>query len=558
MLLFRDDVRTVSAAVLRCELLDALRRTQHPEGLVRLLLLAGELETALADLRSASGPPAQAITDEVAQAWLGGSRLDEDRLERRLTTLALPSELTRRRPEGFAYYALAPSSYAAVVSRRDPRSPTVVVGIRSIGTTLSAVVRAALRLRSVVSERITVRPEGHPWDRVCNFGPCEAAFVHAWRDAHFLVLDEGPGISGSSFLAVGERLERAGVSARRIEFITSHDVDARRLQAPGAVQRWSRFTATTAAPSAAPRQGVEMSAGKWRSSVYLYPAQYPATWQAMERRKILAAGSLVKFIGYSPYGDEPLKRGEVLADAGFSPRVWPSAPGYMGQRWWPGTPCSGVARRNELPRLLDYLAFRHRAFPASAASEDALATMLHINVAESLGATIPASLRLPVEKPVYADGRMLPHEWIQTREGTILKVDATDHGDDHLLPGPCDSAWDLAGTAVEWALSEIETEDLIEGYRARSGDAVKGRLPPYLLAYAAFRLAWCDAALGAAEGDERPRLSRAQRRYSAILQRLLHLPAPWRPRGHGVRPSGEGAPRGEHEAGTITCARRPG
>ncbi len=50
-----------------------------------------------------------------------------------------------------------------------------VLGIRSIGVTLSAVACAALRLRGIECRRFTVRPTGHPYDRKLELTPefCE-------------------------------------------------------------------------------------------------------------------------------------------------------------------------------------------------------------------------------------------------------------------------------------------------------------------------------------------------------------------------------------------------
>src|SRR5262249_29689910 len=140
-------------------------------------------------------------------------------------------------PEGFAYYALHPLDYADLVERTELGARSaLVIGIRSIGTTLSAVVAAKLRQLGTAAERITVRPIGHPYDRRCEFNPkqCEKIAHGLASDAEFLICDEGPGRSGSSFLSVAEALERQGIPQSKITLLTSHQSDPAALCAPDA------------------------------------------------------------------------------------------------------------------------------------------------------------------------------------------------------------------------------------------------------------------------------------------------------------------------------------
>ena len=60
-----------------------------------------------------------------------------------------------------------------------------------------------------------MRPEGHPFDRILRWSDKQLAwFAKASRaDAMFVIVDEGPGLSGSSFLSVAEALCDAGVPA---------------------------------------------------------------------------------------------------------------------------------------------------------------------------------------------------------------------------------------------------------------------------------------------------------------------------------------------------------
>jgi hypothetical protein len=528
MLVYRDGVRRVRASCLQRELCERLSRSPCESSRWATLLLAGELEAGLEDAGAPSANVARQQTDALAQSWLSRASLNNLESAREVAGLTVPSELNVTRPEGYAYYALDPSSYARWVTERAPSATeVVVVGIRSIGTSLSAVVCAAARQRGMRVRRVTVRPRGHPWDRRWDPDPETSQIVQSWPAASYWVVDEGPGLSGSTFLAVAEGLQRAGIGRERIELVTSHEVDPATLVARDAERRWACFRASAvpAIPTAA--GSLELGAGAWRRQVYATEAQWPASWTSMERRKyrLPGTGDIVRFVGFPPYGEAPLARAKLLAEAGFSPAMREQEAGYAAQAWCDGRPLRiDAPRAAVLPRILDYLAYRSRVCRAeqdAATAQDsatALNTMLRINVAEALQTDLPRTLRLEIERPVYADGRLLPHEWIMARDGLLMKVDASDHGDDHLLPGPCDAAWDLAGVAVEWQLSAGEAEHFFERYGALAGDDVKSRIGPYLLAYTAFRVAYAQMAALSSGPSEQARFERERQTYLSALR----------------------------------------
>src|SRR5213075_2967684 len=108
-----------------------------------------------------------------------------------------------------------------------------VIGIRNVGTTLSAVVAASLSASGTPAHRTTVRPDGHPFDRKLRLRTWQQQWLqNAVKErARFFVVDEGPGLSGSSFLSVGEALVAHGISADRITLIGTREADPPRLYA---------------------------------------------------------------------------------------------------------------------------------------------------------------------------------------------------------------------------------------------------------------------------------------------------------------------------------------
>jgi hypothetical protein len=167
-----------------------------------------------------------------------------------------------------------------------------------------------------------------------------------------------------------------------------------------------------------------------------------------------------------------------------------------------------------LDRIAAYCAFRGREFVEVKDQPSELEHMLRFNWKNEFGAELDYELTFADGRMIVTDSRMMPHKWIRRPNGEVLKVDSTSHGDDHFFPGPCDIAWDLAGTIVEWRLSREATDYFLREYRKLSGDDPTPRLGKYMLAYATFRLAYSRMAARAMGGtQEEPLLTREYERY---------------------------------------------
>jgi hypothetical protein len=406
----------------------------------------------------------------------------------------------------------------------------LVVGIRSIGTTLSAIVRAALQHQGKQTERVTARPSGHPYDRGTRFSSRQLQFIKEWnaRSADFLVVDEGPGRSGSSFLSVAEALTQASVPANRISLLGSREADVSTLCAKDAAARWSRFRFFW--PEAAVYQRfwdhIYVGGGDWRGVLLGDTADWPACWPQMERLKFLSPDRkfLYKFEGFGRFGEEVLARANAMAHAGFGCSAEDAGDGMVS---YPVV--QGRALRTEdisrplLEHMARYCAFRASEFRVPRAPVTQLPAMVGFNVTQELGIEIDSDLdELCTGQPIITDGRMQPHEWLCGADGPLLKVDAYTHGDDHFFPGPTDIAWDLAGTIVEWNLEESAAVFLLEHFRQISGIDVRPRISAFILAYTVFRLAYCKMALPTVDGSpEAERLQKAYRHYRALAERQI-------------------------------------
>src|SRR5215469_2893522 len=429
MLVYREAVEQFLGSELRELLLrdlHGLEREHHDHGAVSALITSGELECALVDSASGEAQLAASITDAMAAAVIGSTSPQQlGRAAETVSRLHLPPVLSIRPLEGFAYYALHPEQYAEMakrflLERRECRR-TAVVGIRSIGVPLSAVVAAALEAEGLPANRITVRPSGHPSNRELRLSATEREWAEAQHrsGAEFLIVDEGPGRSGSSFLATAEALVARGIAQERITLLCSYEPRMAALAAPDAARRWQPFRTLWPAPNSLPLPGDagrDLSAGQWRELFFPNGEIWPASWISTERLKFLAhdGRSILKFEGHGRYGRTKLAHSRQIAHAGFGPECEAEAGGFVRYARVAGKPANSQLTSAILERLAAYCAFRAGAFAASNVDSTVLETMARFNAEQTVGAV---EVTLPVVRPVIPDNRMMPHEWIRKASG---------------------------------------------------------------------------------------------------------------------------------------------
>jgi hypothetical protein len=471
------------------------------------------------------------ITDRLAEKLVSPrAPLDVPALTRSLARAPAIPALSFSPPEGFAYYGLNPLAYADVLdSVLDKISihgrQIGVVGIRSIGTTLSAVVAAAARARVLEAHRITVRPAGHPYNRETRLSAQQLDFVSklAAANALFLVVDEGPGLSGSSFLSVAEALVHAGVSQDGIMLVCGHQPDFDTLRTNDGPKRARHFRWVAVASEARRPAQAELfiGGGNWRKLMLSEEQIWPASWITFERLKYLSAAEnperrFFKFAGLGHYGEAVIERELTAAEAGFaaSPQVEPY--GFVSYPLFTARPMQAAdISASVLTRLAEYCAFRADTFRCELANLDALRQMVEHNLGQ-LGFDSPVALNL--ERPVIADGQMQPREWALFPNGRMLKTDSGSHGDDHFFPGATDIAWDLAGAIVEWGMNAAQAEMFLETYRRAGNDDIRQRIDDFITAYTAFRCSYCLMAANAMQAsEEQPRLEQSAAEYGEVL-----------------------------------------
>ncbi len=539
------------------------------------LIALGQIEQAVLDSGLSNGGQASAATLMAADLFLevrsgssSGTRAAVTELVRKLSILEsglVDQELEFRIPEGFAWYALYPDSYAQTSERWSLRFEPAeidvcVIGLRSIGTTLAAVVAQALRRRGFrIANCLTLRPSGVSPFRYVDF--------HGFSPAsQNIIVDEGPGVSGASMVAVARALRDAGARPDSIHFFAGHAYGPGPAVGPEAKTWWQgdRIWTTSlddtflggkllpdALASAVEEYTGERAAG---------PAQPLGTqgWQALAGLRALPRA-------VAPIIETPKKfvrlrsgRNVVLKFAGMdltSQQFWESQAnahlvtdraavsplgrhqGWLVLPWIDGERLSAADAHSQF--ITEYLGPWIAAVSTRKLHPDEIRAGIR-RVADALSAWATRQEAFPVSsiervaeqvigevgtasQPCYGDGRLAPHEWIREPSGTIRKIDSGRHDRDHTWVGPQPIVWDLVGAEVEWGLDPMRAGELRSNVQSLTGYSCSERTRAFYIAgYCAFRAAAAHySATMKNEAAFRDHLLEAERYYEQRLKSTL-------------------------------------
>lgn len=535
-----------------------------------LLIQAGQLEQALEDAWEARGRTAgsslalaRRLTDSAAATlfseWIGRDSKGAWRRVRdclnRFASLPVNTPIVVKIPEGFEFYALFPEAYAQSAKRwaeshsSIERKRVLVVGIRSIGTTLSAIVTVALRSAGWRAARVTVRPQGHPFER---YARVPARF--RVQPTCAVVVDEGPGLSGSSIAAVARALEGSGFTD--ITLMPGHAGEPGPAAAPTVRNlwdklpkcvtrleelRWKNKNLEEILAEAVPARHINptslagLNGGHWRSEAFAEEDAWPVSGGPLERFKLLSKTKdydaiLWKFTGLGA------KRGETADSVTRKPT--PLVPpvlsrrfGFTATAWVYGKRLTPEDARSPdvLRALSDYLIWTSRG---ALSDEDhrrgirRLEEMAWWNIKETLGERAAEKARSWSAEAMqtnpgrpYGDGRMAPHEWVRTAGGELVKTGSSGLANDHTLVGAQSFAWDLAGTMVEWRMDTPRQRWVYDSLRPAGLVISEGALRFYVLAYAAYRLGVLDLVKSHSPAEAR-RIQEMESHYQRVLKEL--------------------------------------
>ena len=480
--------------------------------LVGALIEAGRLLQGAADAGLDCKPLKQlvhALAEAVVQSVDSGFRALGEMPP--VPAIDVPGPLELRVPEGYAFYALYPEAYVAAARKLNLAAPPRVIGIRSIGTSLGAVVAAALGAPPALS----VRPFGDPFARQVALPASEIEL-----NAHYVIVDEGPGLSGSSFGAVADALEAQGVSPDRIAFLPSHGGEPGAKASKRHRARWSTAQRVTAEFD--PQFLIERFGA-------LEPFSRGGPWERLKFHAQDDEGRLLlKFAGLGAIGERKLEMARALHAQGFTPEPLALVHGFLVERWHEDALPLG---RDDRPvaEIGHYIGTRARMFPAADGSGAGLRELLAMcrrNLSLAIGEAAARAIERWAARldglrlqPVRTDNKVGREEWLRLPGGALLKTDAVDHHCGHDLIGCQDMAWDIAGAIVEFGLGDEETRRLVDAAAFASGRAPSPALIHFCrIAYCCFRL---GQATLAAELRSGLRADRDMNRYKTAVIPLL-------------------------------------
>jgi hypothetical protein len=543
MQIYGDSSCEITIAALVRALLSRVGEQSGLASLRAMLIACGQLEQLVADADQASEAlrrGANLATDHAAAAFYATWSADHPSAPRpkwsiELELQQLGSTLTQllglvgsasgtlKLPEGFAFYAVYPEQYCAAAAayvnqRGSARGINHVMGLRSIGTTLSAAVAVVLRAAEVAYERYTVRPFGHPFERRIELSK---AFT---KDDRALVVDEGPGLSGSSFFAASRALEERGVAATKQVYFCAHSEPPGEMASPQIRDFWHRARRYVASIHASPvtSQGSlsetlcaelkrefqgevlgldDLSRGQWRRAAFGEPQAWPAAWIAFERPKLLARLADGRRVFLKYYGQvlraQPITHELDWSDAAAARQLARSVSkvaqihGYVARLWLDGELLAAHEKSEAvLERLASFLADRSW----QCVSEDLTAADAYYG----------------------ASGSLAPREWIRLPNGVIRKLPETLPGYDHTAIDAEPLGWDLAGVVIEWNLTPVEAEQLLTLFCVRSGIRVRtADLSEHIRKYAGFHGALAQFCTTQSDIADSTRLENERVRYAA-------------------------------------------
>ncbi|MDG5815353.1 hypothetical protein QA601_09700 [Chitinispirillales bacterium ANBcel5] len=532
------------------------------DSIVELLIECGEFESCVCDYYSPNaehftraGGLLRQLTILSAQVYYdylkNGRSLEKMTqffpLFKHLKATQLPYYVQRRIPEGYAFYSLYPETFydasEKIIDELHPKK-VVCIGLRSIGTSLSAAVTSVLLANGVDVSSFTVRPFGDTFNRQIKLdNQMIEKFIH-W-DAYYLIVDEGPGLSGSSFCGTAEYLEKFGIPGERIVFLPSWIPSSKNFVCQKSRERWNNYKKFTGEfdkvwkkiqnnlISAEPTL-TDISGGKWRYHLFSRPALWPAVNPYHERRKYLLdtinTGTIVaKFSGLGRYQKETEKIATILSNTYSSP-VLKVQNGFVFYRFMDVKEDASSSLCTLFHTVVDYLVFRSkRLLCEQLTSYEQMLEMIEGNISKIGRKDLLKKLKkvlinteLYRRRPIAVDSRMLPHKWIYS-ENRWVKLDGTDHYRDQFLPAAQDIAWDIAGFCIEFALCNRSTKDFLSIYKEKSGDYELDRvLPFHFIAYTVFRIGYSALAKESLSGTvEAQRFNQKLQFYIRCLETKL-------------------------------------
>jgi hypothetical protein len=535
--------------------------------IVNLFIEIGEIETGLSDsyckhkdtftpllfkCRKLSVEAAGLVTE----SWGNGDTKSEEKVSTILKLISdigesdLPQTISLIAPEGFCYYGLYPECFIEAARQfyfdYQPDKVTVI-GLRSIGTPLSALVHQNLEDKKCDCFSFTLRPRGNPFDRYVEIDENLNVIIKKRSKGYFVIVDEGPGLSGSSICGTIQMLKRFKISDYQIIIFPGWLPDSQKFISAQARELWGNYKKYVINFEdiwlKSNRLGMflkkkiiaDLSSGNWKHVLNKNQSASVAVYPNHERRKYLLEDHaknkyISKFIGLGKYGNLLLERANYLGNSNKIALVKDYYNGFLVYDFQDGT-IPEKLNEQFIKFTIDYFCLINTIPGQLTVSFDQIKEMIIVNLSESFSSDIVVNCRAVnsiseteyENEVVKIDGHVMPHEWIQKNDGTYSKSDCLEHHCDQFIHGCQNIAWDIAAFCIEFNMSQDLTESYVNMFIEKTGNKLmKKVLPFYRLAYLAFRIGFVTMGMNALKGTDNGLLfSRELDRYKkAVLNHL--------------------------------------
>ncbi len=514
--------------------------------LTSLLLETAEFETGITDVFSPDVDnityPIQVCHDMtiasatlVCEAWKGKNISESQVMSikksiEKIVSMNIQDKIPICIPEGYVFYGLYPEMYLEAAEeffkKIAPRKVTCI-GLRTIGTSLCAIVDVTLQKRGCDVFSLTLRPKGHPFKRSIEISSQIRSQLLRRKSEWFAIIDEGPGLSGSSIGGALEMLLDFGIPMNRIVVFPSWLPAGDRFISKKAKELWptvEKFTKDFSdiwikneklESSFNKNIEYDLSAGNWRETLLEEKEKFPPVYIHHERRKYLLKDDgnnryIAKWVGLGKYGETLVDRARTFAEYNLGPTVEHVVNGFLIVPFIPGGAISSsLVNESFISFASEYFTFVKNKFPASlSASYEKMKEMIHTNIEEGLGGgyvkkftnIINWSQDWYESDIVGVDGKVMPYEWILSHE-KIWKVDQLEHHCDQFFPGCQNILWDIAAFTIEFNLDLDKENEFLDCFAMISKEkGVRERIPFYKTAYLAFKLGYVTIAAESLSG----------------------------------------------------------
>ncbi|HEX3019488.1 MAG TPA: hypothetical protein VHP36_04270 [Chitinispirillaceae bacterium] len=546
MIVYRNYKQTINT-IQKIETIEKMVNTAIPtrsdfyDLIVSLLIECGELETGITDFYCDKKDTVnQLISICRKNSILAGSILNSicsngvfqlDRMIEIKTNLCLiksihfPAKISLNVPEGFVYYGLYPEIYlesTSIFFEEIKPENIMVVGLRSIGTPLSALVAARLETEGCNVKTLTIRPKGHPYNRFPDFDDKIRNILQGCVSYYVIVVDEGPGLSGSSIGGTLSALRLNGIDLNRTVVFPSWVPSGDQFISENSRNLWQNCKKFCGSfekqwilngkleKNLQKKIICDLSAGMWRGRFLDDRLSYPPVHPHHEKRKYLLTDKdekslslwVAKFCGLGKYGSENVLRADKISSMGYSPVVKKLSSGFAVMEYVPGK----IVRKSDVDEKMiefvkDYLMFINKSLSVPLqVSFDQMLEMIFVNIEEGLGGKwykksdrlkrLPCSLY--EDGVVSIDGHMMPHDFLITENG-IIKVDHIEHHNDQFFHGPQNICWDIAGFFMEFELDRNRRNHFLQYFSIMDPFIIQ-RQSFFNVAYLAYRLGYVTLA----------------------------------------------------------------